>query len=213
MAQAEYDEDAELFKLQMLSEYKTGSHFTFIAGYIGAIVAYGIFLMQLYRDVVTSWTALTLGGGIVVFTILFQETLPYRRHVKRLSELIAKVQKEEPLKSLEDLWKEDKFTWKWWKPRGATETKDTRSLVFFSTLAVTLWLIGFFAWSQTVVWQGAYSAVRSTSTLAGEIWYGVVAIGETLIVSLLFAFTFGSHTIMFRPIERSLTGCSDLGKE
>jgi hypothetical protein len=72
------------------------------------------------------------------------------------------------------------------KKTGTEEKK--RGLGFFLLLAVTLWFTGFFAWSQTVIWQSVLSDISHSSSISGIETIAAEGIVETLIVSALFGF-------------------------
>ena len=44
--QPEFNENIELFKLQVLSEDERASHYTFVAAFLAVFAGYGIYLIQ-----------------------------------------------------------------------------------------------------------------------------------------------------------------------
>ena len=71
------------------------------------------------------------------------------------------------------------------KKTGTEEKK--RGLRFFLLLALTLWFTGFFAWSQTILWQSVLSDIMKASSGNEIAVVTAEGMATTLIVSALFA--------------------------
>ena len=188
-----FDEDAELFKLQVLADYRTSRYFAWLAIYTGLIIAYWVYLITYVHDPLTYNIALALGGITVIIAIVVMVALPYYGDIKQISEYIEQIKRKEPLQPLIELHTKGKWIRRWLdtrRDRSETDAKEgkKRGLGFFLVLAVGLWFTGFFAWSQTVIWQSAISDIHNTTGIANQLTVAFEAIGETLIISGLFGF-------------------------
>jgi hypothetical protein len=106
----EFDKDTEILKATLLSDFRNGSFFAwttiFLAIILGLQIMWwqyeaskmGLFSMEFYLG-----GALITGFFTILFVILF--ALPYLRHLKRMNELIKKIERKERLKDLIDLMK------------------------------------------------------------------------------------------------------------
>ena len=187
-----FDEDAELFKLQVLSDFQNTRYFTWLVIWTGLLVAYWVFLVEHVPDIPTQFLALGLGGLPVIIMFLLLSVFPKHRETEQMSEYLEQIKGEHSLPTLIELYEKDKRIWRWLRSRGeVSKTKETdkkRGLGFFLVLAVTLWFTGFFAWSQTVIWQSVLSDIARSSSTSGIETIAMEGIVETLIVSALFGF-------------------------
>ncbi len=187
-----FDEDAELFKLQVLADFRTSKYFAWLAIYTGLMIAYWVYLITYVHEPLTYDVALGLGGIAIIFAIVVMVALPYYGEIKQISEYIEQIKRREPLQPLIELHTKGKWIRRWLDSRrdgsenGGTEPKKRR-LGFFLVLSVGLWFTGFFAWSETVLWQSAVTDIGKTPGFVNQLTIAFEAIGETLIISGLFA--------------------------
>ena len=186
--QTEFNENVELFKLQVLSEDERASHYTFVAAFLAVFAGYGIYLIQNDHEFVTFTVALGLGGVGLILAILVFESIPHGRFMDRMNEYIRQVQSRERLPNFIDLYSRGRTIRNWLRSRRnrSNQSRGQRGLGFFLLLALALWFTGIFAWSQTVIWQSALSDIAKTSVMTDKELIAAVGIVETLIVSVLF---------------------------
>jgi hypothetical protein len=151
---------------------------------------YGIYLIQNQHELVTFTVALTLGGVGLILAILVFESIPHGRFMDRMNDYIRQIQRRERLPDFIDLYSRGRTIRNWLRSRRnrLDQSRHRRGLGFFLLLAVTLWFTGFFAWSQTVIWQSVLSDISHSSSISGIETIAAEGIVETLIVSALFGF-------------------------
>src|SRR5439155_15090042 len=188
--QPEFNENIELFKLQILSEDERASHYTFVAAFLAVFAGYGIYLIQNQRELVTFTVALTLGGVGLIFAILVFRSIPHGRFMDLMNDYTRQVQRRERLPDFVDLYSRGRTIRNWLRSRTSRSDQSRhsrRGVRFFLMLSLTLWFTGLFAWSQTVLWQSALSEISRPSSgyqvaiVTGE------GMAETVIVAVLFA--------------------------
>jgi len=186
--QPEFNENIELFKLQILSEDERASHYTFVAAFLAVFAGYGIYLIQNQHELVTFTVALTLGGVGLILAILVFESIPHGRFMDRMNDYIRQVQRRERLPDFIDLYSRGRTIRNWLRSRRnrSDQSRRQRGLGFFLLLALALWFTGLFAWSQTVIWTSALSGITNTSNGQDKMIISAEGIAETLIVSALF---------------------------
>ena len=96
---------------------------------------------------------------------------------------------------------------------SATKPNRKRGFGFFILLAVSLWFTGFFAWSQTLLWQNAISDILKASVIADKVTVSIEAIVETLIISGLFAFYLWLAYTLSEGFREVFEGLFGLNKE
>ncbi|HEX4919431.1 MAG TPA: hypothetical protein VFV92_01665 [Candidatus Bathyarchaeia archaeon] len=188
--QPEFNENIELFKLQILSEDERAYHYTFVAAFLAVFAGFGIYLIQSKQPFVTFTVALVLSGVGLLFAILVFSSIPHRRFINTMNGYIKQVQRREKLPDLIDLYRKGRRVGNWLSSRKTRSSPpgQQRGLGFFLVLAVTLWFTGFFAWSQTVLWQSVLSDISQAKSGNDVAMISAEGIAETLIVSALFAF-------------------------
>jgi len=163
------------------------------AAFLALFIAYAIYLIQSVHELITYYVALTLGGSVLILALLISESIPHGRFMQRMNEYIRQVQRQERLPDMINLYNTGRWIRMLLARRTAGEpaastNRQRRGLGFFLLLAVTLWFTGFFAWSQTVIWQSVLSDISHNSSLSGIETIAAEGIVETLIVSALFGF-------------------------
>src|SRR2546430_6011826 len=102
--QPEFNENIELFKLQVLSEDERASHNTMTAAFLALFIAYAIYLMQTDHELITYYVALTLGGLGWILVLLISQSIPHGRFIQRMNDYIRQVQRRERLPDMIDLY-------------------------------------------------------------------------------------------------------------
>src|SRR2546422_7642509 len=124
--QPEFNENIELFKLQVLSEDERASHYTFVAAFLAVFAGYGIYLIQNDHELVTFTVALSLGGVGLILAILVFESIPHGRFMDRMNEYIRQLQRRERLPDFISLYSRGRTIRNWLRSRReVSKTRET----------------------------------------------------------------------------------------
>ena len=158
----EFNQDLELFKLQVLSQSQTSTHFTWLAIYLGLLVSYWLFLNSKNPplDYLTSTVAFVIGAPAVLVLIVSQFAR-YHGEIKDLSEYTEEVRRRNSLPPLIDLYEQNKWFWKWWRAREGQNNESEkhskkRGFSFYFKLSLALFAVAMANFVFTKAAEAAY---------------------------------------------------------